>query len=160
MWVLLVGVFLRGSRGPDGTCAYFLRLRITHGQHMIFQTRSTKSSKLAIHFIPSLSNEEKGWGATGTSTEGSHAYCSCASNKIFLKSFLHADIMRDIVQLLRERIDQGLLTVFIKIKAHRANPLNEQADRWADEGRQSENIRWSLPTNVGLQHLVCPCATF
>jgi len=71
-----------------------------------------------------------------------------------------ADIMRDIVQLLRERIDQGLLTVFIKIKAHRANPLNEQADRWADEGRQSENIRWSLPTNVGLQHLVCPCATF
>ena len=29
-----------------------------------------------------------------------------------------ADIMRDIVQLLRERIEQGLLTVFIKIKAH------------------------------------------
>ena len=26
-------------------------------------------------------------------------------------------------------------------------PLNELADRWADEGRQSENIRWSLPTN-------------
>ena len=51
-----------------------------------------------------------------------------------------ADIMRDIVRLLRERIDQGLLTIFIKIKAHRG-------DRWADEGRQSENIRWSLPTN-------------
>jgi len=27
-----------------------------------------------------------------------------------------ADIMRDIVQLLRERIEQGLLTIFIKIK--------------------------------------------
>ena len=50
-----------------------------------------------------------------------------------------ADIMRDIVQLLRERIDQGLLTIFIKIKAHRGDPLNELADRWADKGRQSEN---------------------
>jgi len=58
-----------------------------------------------------------------------------------------ADIMRDIVQLLRERIEQGLLTIFIKIKAHRGDPLNELADRWADEGRQSENVRWSLPTN-------------
>jgi len=58
-----------------------------------------------------------------------------------------ADIMRDIIQLLRERIEQGLLTIFIKIKAHRGDPLNEQADRWADEGRQSENIRWSLPSN-------------
>jgi hypothetical protein len=58
-----------------------------------------------------------------------------------------ADIMRDIIQLLRERIEQGFLTIFIKIKAHRGDPLNEQADRWADEGRQSENIRWSLPSN-------------
>jgi len=33
-----------------------------------------------------------------------------------------ADIMRDIVQLLRERIEQGLLTIFIKIKAHRGDP--------------------------------------
>jgi len=58
-----------------------------------------------------------------------------------------ADIMRNIVQLLRERIEQGLLNIFIKIKAHRGDPLNELADRWADEGKQSENIRWSLPTN-------------
>ena len=58
-----------------------------------------------------------------------------------------ADIMRDIIQLLRERIEQGLLTIFIKIKTHRGDPLNELTDRWVDEGRQSENIRWSLPTN-------------
>jgi len=57
-----------------------------------------------------------------------------------------ADIMRDTVKLLREGIEQGLLTIFIKIKAHRGDPLNELADKWADEGRQSENIRWSLPT--------------
>jgi len=54
--------------------------------------------------------------------------------------------IRHIVQLLRERIEQGLLTILIKIKAHRGDPLNELADRWADEGRQSEKIRWSLPT--------------
>ena len=58
-----------------------------------------------------------------------------------------ADIMREIIQLLGERIEQGILTIFIKIKAHRGDPLNELADRWADEGRQSENIRWSLPSN-------------
>jgi len=51
-----------------------------------------------------------------------------------------ADIMKDIGQFLRERIEQGLLTIFIKMKAHRGDPLNELADRWA-EGRQSENIR-------------------
>jgi len=55
--------------------------------------------------------------------------------------------MREIVQLLRERIEQGLLTIFIKIKTNRGESLNELADRWADEGRQSKNIRWSLPTN-------------
>ena len=58
-----------------------------------------------------------------------------------------ADIMRDIVQLLRERIEKGLLTIFIKIKAHQGDPVNELADRWADEGRQSENIRWSFASN-------------
>ena len=58
-----------------------------------------------------------------------------------------ADILREIVQLLGERIEQGLPTIFIKIKAHRGDPLNESADTWADEGRKSENIRWSLPSN-------------
>jgi len=65
-----------------------------------------------------------------------------------------ADIMRDIVQLLSERIEQGLLTIFIKIKAHRGDPLNELADMWANEGRQSKNIRWfsqrTDPSSTGL----------
>jgi len=55
--------------------------------------------------------------------------------------------MRDILQLLRERIEQGPLTIFIKVKVHRGDPLNELADRWADEGKESENIKWSLPTH-------------
>ena len=40
-----------------------------------------------------------------------------------------ADIMRDIVQLLQERIEQGLLTIFIKIKAHRGDPLRRPSKR-------------------------------
>jgi len=47
--------------------------------------------------------------------------------------------------LVCERIEQGLLIIFIKVKAHRGDPFNESADRWADEGRQSENTRWFLP---------------
>jgi len=43
-----------------------------------------------------------------------------------------ADIMRDIVQLLRERIDQGLLTIFIKIKAHRGDPPSSFPRKNAD----------------------------
>jgi len=53
---------------------------------------------------------------------------------------LDADIMREIVQPLREHIEQGLLIICIKIKAHREDPLNELVDRWADDGRQSQNI--------------------
>jgi len=51
------------------------------------------------------------------------------------------DIMRDIVQFLRERIEQGLLIIFIKIKAHRGDSLNELADRWADEGLREDKAR-------------------
>ena len=51
------------------------------------------------------------------------------------------------VEIPFEKIEQGLLTIFIKIKAHRGDPLNKLADRWADEGRQNENVLWSLPTN-------------
>jgi len=32
-------------------------------------------------------------------------------------------------------------------KSPSRRPPKQLADRWADEGRQSENIRWSLPTN-------------
>ena len=39
-----------------------------------------------------------------------------------------ADIMREIIQLLGERIEQGLLTIFIKIKAHRGDPLQTKRE--------------------------------
>jgi len=68
-----------------------------------------------------------------------HTRCRlCTYLYIYIYMYMHAYVYRCVC---------GLLTIFIKIKAHRGDPLNELADKWADEGRQSENIRWSLPTN-------------
>jgi len=53
----------------------------------------------------------------------------------------------------------GLFTIFIKIRSHRGEFLNEKADRWADEGRDDVgNVRrdglhptfsW---TDAGVEH--------
>jgi len=48
------------------------------------------------------------------------------------------DILREIPELLRARIDLGLFTLFIKIKSHRGEFFNEMVDRWADKGRHTE----------------------
>jgi len=51
--------------------------------------------------------------------------------------------------------------MFIRIKAHRGEFLNEKADRWTDEGREDvDNVRWngtsSHPTfswtDAGVEH--------
>ena len=55
----------------------------------------------------------------------------------------HGDILREILELLRVRVDLGLFTLFVKIKSHRGKFLNEMADRWADKGRHTETeARW------------------
>jgi len=54
------------------------------------------------------------------------------------------DILREIPELLRARIDLGLFTLFIKIKSHRGEFFNEMVDRWADKGRHTETeARWT-----------------
>jgi ribonuclease HI len=45
------------------------------------------------------------------------------------------DIVREIVQILQERVTAGANTFLIKIKAHRGEPLNEAADSRAEQGR-------------------------
>jgi len=44
------------------------------------------------------------------------------------------DILAGIIKVLRQRVSMGLFTMFIKIRAHRGEFLNEKADRWADKG--------------------------
>ena len=61
-----------------------------------------------------------------------------------IKESLDGDILREIIELLRARIDLGLFTLFVKIKSHRGEFFNEMADRWADKGRHTETeARWT-----------------
>ena len=48
----------------------------------------------------------------------------------------NADIMRPIIECLRVRTQQRARTFFVKIKAHRGEPLNECADTQAETARQ------------------------
>jgi len=61
-----------------------------------------------------------------------------------IKAFPDGDILREILVLLRARIDLGLFTLFVKIKSHRGEFFNEMADRWVDKGRHAETkARWT-----------------
>jgi len=61
-----------------------------------------------------------------------------------IKASPDGDILREILELLRARIDLGLSTLLVIIKSHRGEFFNEMADRWADKGRHTEtNARWT-----------------
>jgi len=51
-----------------------------------------------------------------------------------IKESPDGDILREILELLRVRIDLGLFTLFVKTKSHRGENLNKMADRWANKG--------------------------
>jgi len=61
-----------------------------------------------------------------------------------IKTSPDGDILREILELLRNRTKLGLFTLFVKIKSHRGEFFNEMADRWADKGRDTElEARWT-----------------
>jgi len=61
-----------------------------------------------------------------------------------IKESPDGDIIREILEPLRLRIDLGLFTLFVKTKSHRGEFLNKMADRWADKGRHTETeARWT-----------------
>jgi len=55
-----------------------------------------------------------------------------------MKASPDGDILLEILELLRARMDLGLFTLFVKIKSHRGEFFNEMADRWADKGRHRD----------------------
>ena len=60
-----------------------------------------------------------------------------------IKESPDGDILQEILEVLRVRIDLGLSTLFVKVKSHRGEFFNEVADRWADKGRHTETeARW------------------
>ena len=50
-----------------------------------------------------------------------------------------ADLVREIVQILQERVTAGANIFLIKIKAHRGEPLNGAADSRTEQGRTTHN---------------------
>ena len=63
-----------------------------------------------------------------------------------IHKFPDGDILREIIELLRKRVNKGLFTLFVKIRAHRGEFFNEMSDRWADKGAlATDNLRWNCP---------------
>ena len=60
-------------------------------------------------------------------------------SKATLANAPNADILSEIIEKLRERIERGSATFLVKVKSHRGDPLNERADTLADEGRLIKN---------------------
>ena len=60
-----------------------------------------------------------------------------------------ADILREIVCLLTQRVRAGRATFLIKVKWHRGEPINERADTLAEEGRgmSDDDKRWGDRTD-------------
>ena len=60
-----------------------------------------------------------------------------------------ADILRETVCLLTQRVRAGKATFLIKVKSHRGEPINERADTLAEEGREisDDNKRWDVRTD-------------
>jgi len=55
---------------------------------------------------------------------------------LLLRHSPDGEILARNIKVLHQRVSMGLFTMFIKIRAHRGEFLNEKADRWADEGRR------------------------
>ena len=83
--------------------------------------------------------------------------------KATLVGIANADILEAIIEKLRARVQAGAATFLVKVKAHRGEPLNEEADDCADAGRRQEAdtkewtdrterviFRWQ--TAEGIQH--------
>ena len=49
-----------------------------------------------------------------------------------------ADVLKAIILKLQKRVEAGATTLLIKAKAHRGDPLNEEADIRAELGRLKE----------------------
>ena len=61
----------------------------------------------------------------------------------------NADILWVIIEQLRKRTEGGMRTFLVKIKAHRGEPLNEQADTQAGEASQlsDDHLQWIQRTD-------------
>ncbi len=69
--------------------------------------------------------------------------------KLSLAKTADADVLRAIVVKLQKRVTVKAATLLFQVKAHRGDPLNEEADIRAEMGRRKEEEEktWDDPTN-------------
>ena len=58
--------------------------------------------------------------------------------KLNLSRSTDADVLKTIILKLQKRVEAGSTTLLIKVKDHRGDPLNEEADIRAELGRLKE----------------------
>jgi len=59
------------------------------------------------------------------------------------------DVLKKIIIKLQKRVQAGAATLLVKVKTHRGDPLNEEADIRSELGlrKEQEKVRWNNPTN-------------
>ena len=64
------------------------------------------------------------------------------------------DILREAIELLRARIEAGTAIFVVKMKAHRGEPANEEADILADKAISEELVpkEWRKRTSRAVSH--------
>ena len=62
-----------------------------------------------------------------TSLQVIHKWIGCGASLNLSKS-VDTDILKDIILKLQKRMETGTATLLINVKAHRGDPLNEEAD--------------------------------
>ena len=72
-----------------------------------------------------------------------------AGAKLSLTRSPDGDVLKDIIIKLQKRVKAGVVTLLIKVKDHRGDPLNEEADIRAEMGRLKEDNEktWSTQTD-------------
>ena len=77
-----------------------------------------------------------------------HRWIGCGA-KLNLSKAPDADVLKRIIIKLQKRVLAGAVTLLIKVKAHRGDPLNEEPDIRAEMGRHKaiQEVGWNDPTN-------------
>ncbi len=77
-----------------------------------------------------------------------HRWIGCGA-KLNLSKSPDADVLKKIIIKLQKRALAGAATLLVKVKAHRGDPLNEEADIRAEMRRRKEDKEagWKNPTN-------------
>jgi ribonuclease HI len=66
-----------------------------------------------------------------------HRWIGCGV-KLNLSKSPDADVLKEIIIKLQKRVQTGAATLLFKVKAHRGDPLNEEADLRTEMGHHKE----------------------